>query len=69
MCLVFFHHQRPDLIIVNLPGNFQAEKAVAKSLLEKVLWVNSGVLEVAKTEIVELTQWSRQVQVAIFEWY
>jgi hypothetical protein len=67
MCLVFVHHQRPDLIVVNLPGNFQAEKAAAKSLLEKVLWVSSGVLEAATTEIVESTQWSRQVQVAIFD--
>jgi hypothetical protein len=62
MCLVFVHHQRPDLIVVNLPGNFQAEKAAAKSLLEKVLWVSSGVLEAATTEIVESTQWSHQVQ-------
>jgi hypothetical protein len=62
MCLVFFHHQRPDLIVVSLPENFQAEKAVAKSLLEKVLWVISGVLEVATTEKVESTQWSHQLK-------
>jgi hypothetical protein len=67
MCLVFVHHQIPHLIVVNLLGNFQDEKAASKSLLKKVLGVISGVLEAATTEIVELTQWSRQVQVAIFD--
>jgi len=33
--MVFVHHQRPDLIIVNLPENFQAEKEAAKILLKK----------------------------------